>query len=311
MISSAVKIFEEFGGATSRSLNTGPSSSTESLQLYCIPSLEQTVEQLLRNLPTYSVRTLARNRRSILTLELLQSSCDLNCRCKCHGSLQRDSHWLWTGLVGCLLKGYTAKPISSLVCNIKDCQSQSSKITFAFPTWFWYRALSVSTGLCYQPGPERCLTVRSVRPSKAEVDKNGWRIKYAPICYNDRKVPLCLLNKRRSAGAISTNGDTLTRALNDQNLSRNAGRAGTESSRAVHDSQSNTLIHVDPPWRQPEHDERASEPHIKPHQAPIFVQKDTLLKYFNTLPSIIQYVNEVTPPDEDAGACISKSIRIP
>lgn len=124
------------------------------IQLYASPTLEQTIESLMKNLQTHPTQIIGRTRRIYLTLELLHSSCDLNCYCKCHSSLQQDSHWSWNGLLGYLLNGYTAKPILSLVCNISDCQSQSSKITFAFPTWFWYRALSLSTGLFYRPGPE-------------------------------------------------------------------------------------------------------------------------------------------------------------
>ena len=292
-------------------------------QLYASPRLDQDIESLLKDLPAYLARTQGRNRRRTLTLELLQSSCNLNCRCKCHGSLQQDSHWLWTGLVGCLFNGYTAKPISSLVCNIKDCQSQSSKITFAFPTWFWYRALSVSTGLCYQPGPERCLTVTRVRPSEAEIANDRWRILFT-LCNNDRKALLDLPIKYLSASAKSRNGNTPSRHLNDQNLSRNAGRAGAESSRAAQDLQGDTWIYVDPQWRQAERDEHDSKCYIKPHQTPILTQKDALLEYFpflaklfgptiqyrflrrrnlfNKLPSNIKYVIDLTPPGKDEGA---------
>ena len=144
-------------------------------QLYVLRNLEQKCESLLKNLPTHPARILGQTRWKTLTLELLQSSCDLKCRCKCHHSQQLYHHWLWAGLFVCLLNGYRAKPISSLDCNIKGCHSHSSKITFAFPIWYWYRALSFSTGVTYQPGPERCLTVMRVRPSDAEISRAAYR----------------------------------------------------------------------------------------------------------------------------------------
>ena len=171
-----------------------------------------------------------------------------------------------------------------------------------------------------------------VRPSEAEVDHDRWRIIHA-VFYNNRMVPLYLLNKHRSTGAMSSNGDTPTSHYNERKLSKNVGRAGVESSRAVHDSQGDTWIYVDPPWRQAEYDEHDSECYIKPHQAPILVQKDTLLKYlpflaklfgptmqyrflrrrnlFKKLPSDIKYVIDLTPPGKDEGAHISRFIHIP
>ena len=138
------------------------------VQLYELPDVQKSCDLLARNLPIYSAKTLGQHRRSTLRLELLQSSCDLDCRCDCHGSHLHHRHCSRTGLVACLLNGYSARPISSRDCNRQDCQSQSSKITYAFPAWFWYRALFFSASLNYRPGPELCLRLMRVRPRDAE-----------------------------------------------------------------------------------------------------------------------------------------------
>ena len=137
------------------------------VQLYVLPDLEKNFDLLLRKLPINSAKTLGRHRRDTLNLDLLQSSCGLDCRCNCHGSHQHHRHWLRTGLVACLLNGYSAEPISSRDCNSQDCQSQSSKVTYAFPAWFWYRALSFLVSLNYRPGPEMCLRLMRVRTRDA------------------------------------------------------------------------------------------------------------------------------------------------
>ncbi len=145
------------------------------VQLYVLPDLQKNCDLLVRNLPIDSTKTVGQHRRSTLNLDLLQSSCDLDCRCNCHGSYQHHRHCSQTGLVACLLNGYSARPISSRDCNSQDCQSQSSKITYAFPAWFWYRALSFSASLNHRPGPEFCLRLMRVRPRDADSFRAAYR----------------------------------------------------------------------------------------------------------------------------------------
>ena len=148
------------------------------VQLYVLPGLERKCELLLKNLTTDSARTLSRKMRTTLTLELIQRSCDFDCSCKCHGSRQHDHHWLRTGLVACLLNGYSAKPIFSVACDSKRCQRDTHKTTYAFPVWFWYRALSLSS---YQPGPDFCLPVIPVLPTETEIFRAAFDVNKFPL----------------------------------------------------------------------------------------------------------------------------------
>ena len=109
------------------------------------------------------------NRVHSIPARLGQKICSLDCNCVCHRRNRLKSPNVLSTVLGSLFVGYKASPWSSQHCDKRYCQSQATKITYAFPQWLLRRAISVSMTYSHPQGPDFCLRMMRVRPGDADI----------------------------------------------------------------------------------------------------------------------------------------------
>ena len=102
-----------------------------------------------------------------------RSPCTPYCKCACHNVQTFQSPAMLHEVIGTLFVGYSGYPIKALQeCTEASCLSQSTfraYVHYLFPSWFLFKALTITLMSTFLDEISISLTVRPVVPVGAEI----------------------------------------------------------------------------------------------------------------------------------------------
>lgn len=164
-------------GLVAAQIDSSSATATTQANLGSIAGLNQSSSTSIEDLSTQSTLINSndlklprvRNRVQSLPTKLTRTTCSLDCSCVCYRRNRLKSPDVLSTVLGSIVVGYKAPPLSLHACDTKFCRSRATKITYAFPQWLLRRAISVSMAYSHPQGPEFCLRVMRVCPGDADI----------------------------------------------------------------------------------------------------------------------------------------------